>query len=72
MDHRKISYRVALAVVGSCVLIFSLVSLVVALFMWREKQEKEAEGKKAKAGEVVVAAAPHVVACNRPSISRAV
>jgi hypothetical protein len=67
MDHRKISYRVALAVVGSCVLIFSLVSLVVALFMWRERQEKEAE-----AGEVVVAAAPHVVACNRPSISRAV
>ncbi|OEL30558.1 Leucine-rich repeat receptor-like tyrosine-protein kinase PXC3 [Dichanthelium oligosanthes] len=62
MDHRKISYRVALAVVGSCLLIFSLVSLVVALFMWRERQEKEAEAKKAEAGEVVVAAAPQVVA----------
>ncbi|TVU40079.1 hypothetical protein EJB05_13527, partial [Eragrostis curvula] len=61
VDHRKISYRVALAVVGSCVLIFSLVSLVVALFMWRERQEKEAEVKKAEAGEVVVAA-PQVVA----------
>jgi Leucine-rich repeat (LRR) protein len=61
MDHRRISYRVALAVVGSCVLIFSLVSLVVALFMWRERQEKEAEAKKAEAGEVVVAA-PQVVA----------
>ncbi|XP_062186837.1 leucine-rich repeat receptor-like tyrosine-protein kinase PXC3 [Phragmites australis] len=56
MDHRKISYRVALAVVGSCVLFFSLLSLVVALFMWRERQEKEAEAKKAKAGEVVVSA----------------
>jgi len=56
MDHRGISYRVALAVVGSCVLIFSLVSLVVALFMWRERQEKEEEAKKAEAGEVVVAA----------------
>jgi hypothetical protein len=56
MDHRGISYRVALAVVGSCVLIFSLVSLVVALFMWRERQEKEEEVKKAEAGEVVVAA----------------
>jgi hypothetical protein len=62
MDHRNISYRVALAVVGSCVLIFSLVSLVVALFMWRERQEKEAEAKKADAGEVVVAATPQVVA----------
>ncbi|RCV10040.1 hypothetical protein SETIT_2G079600v2 [Setaria italica] len=61
MDHRRISYRVALAVVGSCVLIFSIVSLVVALFMWRERQEKEAEAKKAEAGEVVVAA-PQVVA----------
>ena len=61
MDHRKISYRVALAVVGSCVLIFSLVSLVVALFMWRERQEKEVEAKKAAAEEVVVAA-PQVVA----------
>ncbi|CAN6197253.1 unnamed protein product [Urochloa humidicola] len=61
MDHRRISYRVALAVVGSCVLIFSLVSLVVALFMWRERQEKEAEEKKAEAGEVVVAA-PQVLA----------
>lgn len=60
MDHRKISYRVALAVVGSCVLIFSVVSLVVALFMWRERQE-EAEAKKVEAGEVVVAA-PQVVA----------
>lgn len=60
MDHRRISYRVALAVVGSCVLIFSLVSLVVALFMWRERQE-EAAAKKAEAGEVVVAA-PQVVA----------
>ncbi|KAL6839103.1 hypothetical protein ACP4OV_031157 [Aristida adscensionis] len=61
LDHRKISYRVALAVVGSCVLIFSLVSLVVALFMWREKQEKEAEAKKAEVGEVLVAA-PQLVA----------
>ncbi|PWZ41875.1 Leucine-rich repeat receptor-like tyrosine-protein kinase PXC3 [Zea mays] len=62
MDHRGISYRVALAVVGSCVLIFSLVSLVVALFIWREKQEKEEDAKKkAEAGEVVVAA-PQVVA----------
>ncbi|XP_062190705.1 leucine-rich repeat receptor-like tyrosine-protein kinase PXC3 [Phragmites australis] len=62
MDHRRISYRVALAVVGSCVLIFSLVSLVVVLFMWRERQEKEAEAKKAEAGEVVVVAAPQVMA----------
>ncbi|CAM0905677.1 unnamed protein product [Alopecurus aequalis] len=53
-DHRKISYRVALVVVGSCVLIFSVVSLVVTLFMWRERQEKEADAKKAEAGEVVV------------------
>ncbi|WVZ62394.1 hypothetical protein U9M48_012150 [Paspalum notatum var. saurae] len=60
MDHRRISYRVALAVVGSCVLIFSMVSLLVALFMWRERQE-EAAAKKAEAGEVVVAA-PQVVA----------
>ncbi|PWZ15394.1 Leucine-rich repeat receptor-like tyrosine-protein kinase PXC3 [Zea mays] len=62
-DHRGISYRVALAVVGSCVLIFSLVSLLVALFMWRERQEKEEEEAKKKAEEVAVAAAaPQVVA----------
>ncbi|XP_006664896.2 leucine-rich repeat receptor-like tyrosine-protein kinase PXC3 [Oryza brachyantha] len=63
MDHRKISYRVALAVVGSCVLIFSIVSLVVALFMWRERQEKEAEAKMAEGGEVVVEA-PQVMTSN--------
>ncbi|KAF8731920.1 hypothetical protein HU200_015867 [Digitaria exilis] len=61
MDHRRISTRVALAVIGSILLIFSLVSLVVGLFMWRERQEKEAEVKKAEAGEVVVAP-PQVVA----------
>ncbi|KAM3329232.1 hypothetical protein ACQJBY_026351 [Aegilops geniculata] len=61
-DHRKISYRVALAVAGSCVLIFSVVSLVVTLFMWRERQEKEADAKKAEAGEAVVVEARHVMA----------
>uniref|UniRef100_A0ACD5YVC1 Uncharacterized protein n=1 Tax=Avena sativa TaxID=4498 RepID=A0ACD5YVC1_AVESA len=60
-DHRKISYRAALLVAGSCVIIFSAVSLVVTLFMWRERQEKEADAKKAEAGEVVVEA-PQVVA----------
>ncbi|GJN09918.1 hypothetical protein PR202_ga27972 [Eleusine coracana subsp. coracana] len=55
LDHNRISYRVALAVAGSCVLIFSLVALLVALFMWRERQEKEA-AEAEKTGEVAASA----------------
>ncbi|GJN24877.1 hypothetical protein PR202_gb12648 [Eleusine coracana subsp. coracana] len=63
LDRNRISYRVALAVAGSCVLIFSLVALLVALFMWRERQEKEA-AEADKAGEVVAAAAAAQVAAS--------
>ncbi|KAJ3670211.1 hypothetical protein LUZ60_010535 [Juncus effusus] len=44
-DQHKGSYKMVLVVVGSGVAVFGVVSCVVALFMLREKQEKEAKEK---------------------------
>lgn len=41
--HRKVSYRIILAVVGSGLSVFVSVTIVVLLFMMREKQEKAAK-----------------------------
>ncbi|KAM7505468.1 hypothetical protein LguiB_004372 [Lonicera macranthoides] len=41
--HHKVSYRIVLAVIGSGLTVFVSVTVVVLLFMMREKQEKEAK-----------------------------
>lgn len=41
--HHKVSYRIVLAVIGSGLLVFLSVTVVVLLFMMREKQEKAAK-----------------------------
>ncbi|KAI7729528.1 hypothetical protein M8C21_008985 [Ambrosia artemisiifolia] len=41
--HHKVSYRIVLAVIGSGLLVFLSVTIVVVLFMMREKQEKVAK-----------------------------
>ncbi|KAL4587500.1 hypothetical protein LXL04_000371 [Taraxacum kok-saghyz] len=43
MLHHKVSYRTVLAVIGSGLMVFLSVTLVVLLFMMREKQEKAAK-----------------------------
>ncbi|KAJ6747473.1 LRR RECEPTOR-LIKE SERINE/THREONINE-PROTEIN KINASE-RELATED [Salix koriyanagi] len=40
--HHKVSYRIILAVIGSGLAVFVSVTIVVLLFMMRERQEKEA------------------------------
>ncbi|KAG8367895.1 hypothetical protein BUALT_Bualt16G0120300 [Buddleja alternifolia] len=41
--HHKVSYRIILAVIGSGLAVFASVTVVVLLFMMREKQEKAAK-----------------------------
>lgn len=41
--HHRVSYRIVLAVIGSGLLVFLSVTVVVLLFMMREKQEKAAK-----------------------------
>lgn len=41
--HHKVSYRIVLVVIGSCLGIFVSVTIVVLLYMMREKQEKAAK-----------------------------
>ncbi|KAF5747980.1 leucine-rich repeat receptor-like tyrosine-protein kinase [Tripterygium wilfordii] len=41
--HHKVSYKIILAVIGSCLAVFLSVTIVVVLFMMREKQEKAAK-----------------------------
>nr|CAD1818439.1 unnamed protein product [Ananas comosus var. bracteatus] len=60
-DHHKVSYKIILAVVGSGLAVFAAVSVVVGLFMLREKQESDAKATMV-AGVVVVA--PQIVAGN--------
>ncbi|KAJ7976781.1 Leucine-rich repeat receptor-like tyrosine-protein kinase [Quillaja saponaria] len=38
--HHRVSYRIILAVIGSCLAVFVSVTIVVLLFMIREKREK--------------------------------
>ncbi|CAI9099944.1 OLC1v1036844C1 [Oldenlandia corymbosa var. corymbosa] len=51
--HHKVSYRIILAVIGSCVAVFVSVTVVVLLFMLRERQEKAAESAGAAAEETI-------------------
>ncbi|KAK2975730.1 hypothetical protein RJ640_010789 [Escallonia rubra] len=41
--HHKVSYRIVLAVIGSGLAVFVSVTVVVLLFMMRERQEKDAK-----------------------------
>ncbi|KAI7727362.1 hypothetical protein M8C21_023591 [Ambrosia artemisiifolia] len=41
--HHKVSYKTVLVVIGSCLLVFTSVTIVVVLFMMREKQEQMAK-----------------------------
>ncbi|XP_038976067.1 leucine-rich repeat receptor-like tyrosine-protein kinase PXC3 [Phoenix dactylifera] len=61
-DHRKVSYKIILAVVGSGLSVFTTVSVVASLFMLREKQEMDGKDTMV-AGEVVVTP-PHITAGN--------
>lgn len=49
--HHKVSYRIILAVIGSGLAVFVSVTVVVLLFMMREKQEKEAKDAGISADE---------------------
>ncbi|XP_051149452.1 leucine-rich repeat receptor-like tyrosine-protein kinase PXC3 isoform X2 [Andrographis paniculata] len=48
--HHRVSYRLVLAVIGSGLAVFASVTVVVCLFMMRERQEKAAKDA-AEAGE---------------------
>nr|XP_010923415.1 leucine-rich repeat receptor-like tyrosine-protein kinase PXC3 [Elaeis guineensis]XP_019706685.1 leucine-rich repeat receptor-like tyrosine-protein kinase PXC3 [Elaeis guineensis]XP_029120806.1 leucine-rich repeat receptor-like tyrosine-protein kinase PXC3 [Elaeis guineensis] len=61
-DDHKVSYKIILAVVGSGLTVFTTVSVVVSLFMLRERQEMDAKGTMV-AGEVVVTP-PQITAGN--------
>ncbi|KAK4783797.1 hypothetical protein SAY86_018165 [Trapa natans] len=45
--HHRVSYRIILAVIGSGLAVFTSVTIVVLLFMVRERQEKVAKSKSA-------------------------
>ncbi|CAA3011215.1 leucine-rich repeat receptor-like tyrosine-protein kinase PXC3 [Olea europaea var. sylvestris] len=49
--HRKISYRIILAVIGSGLAVFVSVMVVILFFMMREKKEKEAKDEGISADE---------------------
>ncbi|KAL5556236.1 hypothetical protein UlMin_038472 [Ulmus minor] len=57
-NHHKVSYRIILAVIGSGLTVFVSVTIVVLLFMMREKQERTAKA----------AGVEEDVANNRPTI----
>ncbi|OWM78940.1 hypothetical protein CDL15_Pgr003111 [Punica granatum] len=49
--HHRVSYRIILAVIGSGLAVFASVTIVVLLFMMRERQEKVAKSKSAEPTE---------------------
>lgn len=61
-DHHKVSYKIILAVVGSGLTVFTMVSVIVGLFMLRERQEMDAKTTLV-AGEVA-ATPPQIAAGN--------
>ncbi|KAG9134722.1 hypothetical protein Leryth_001052 [Lithospermum erythrorhizon] len=58
--HHRVSYRIILAVVGSGLLVFLSVTVVVCLFMMRERQEKAA--KAAGTIEEEICEKPEIIA----------
>ncbi|KAF7804078.1 leucine-rich repeat receptor-like tyrosine-protein kinase PXC3 [Senna tora] len=60
--HHKVSYRIILAVIGSGLAVFMSVTVVVLLFMIRERQEKAA--KDAGIAEEETNAKPTIIAGN--------
>ncbi|KAI3472192.1 hypothetical protein Pfo_029680 [Paulownia fortunei] len=50
--HHKVSYRIILAVVGSGLVVFASVTLVVLLFMMRERLEKAAKDEGTADGQI--------------------
>ncbi|CAA0829872.1 Leucine-rich repeat receptor-like tyrosine-protein kinase PXC3 [Striga hermonthica] len=58
--HHKVSYKIVLTVIGSGLAVFASVSVVVWLFMMREKQEKAA--KEAKMVEEEINEDPKIIA----------
>lgn len=61
-SHHKVSYRIILAVIGSGLTVFASVTIVVLLFMMREKQERTA--KAAGIEEDVENNRPSIIAGN--------
>ncbi|XP_008776091.2 leucine-rich repeat receptor-like tyrosine-protein kinase PXC3 [Phoenix dactylifera] len=61
-DRHRVSYKIVLAVVGSGLAVFVAVSVIVGLFMLRERQEMDAKAVVV-AGEVVVTP-PQIAAGN--------
>ncbi|KAF8403793.1 hypothetical protein HHK36_011899 [Tetracentron sinense] len=51
--HHRVSYKIILAVIGSGLTVFIMVTIVVLLFMMREKQEKAAKAAGIAEGETV-------------------
>nr|XP_010937254.1 leucine-rich repeat receptor-like tyrosine-protein kinase PXC3 [Elaeis guineensis] len=62
-DHHKVSYKIVLAVVGSGLTVFVMVSVIVGLFILRERQEMDAKATMV-AGEVVATTPPQIAAGN--------
>ncbi|XP_039140228.1 LOW QUALITY PROTEIN: leucine-rich repeat receptor-like tyrosine-protein kinase PXC3 [Dioscorea cayenensis subsp. rotundata] len=62
LNHHKVSYKIILTVVGSGLTVFATVSVIVALFMLKEKQEMAMKAKMA-GGDALVTPPP-VVAAN--------
>ncbi|KAL0383549.1 UNVERIFIED_CONTAM: Leucine-rich repeat receptor-like tyrosine-protein kinase PXC3 [Sesamum calycinum] len=50
--HHKVSYRIILAVIGSGLVVFSSVTMVVLLFMMRERQEKAGKDEGTADGQI--------------------
>lgn len=59
-DSRRISYKMVLAVIGSGLMIFFTMSVIVVLFMAREKQEKASKGDTVNIPTIPVIAAGNV------------
>ncbi|XP_020257095.1 leucine-rich repeat receptor-like tyrosine-protein kinase PXC3 isoform X2 [Asparagus officinalis] len=63
VDNHKVSYKIVLVVVGSGLTVFTTVSVIVILFMLREKQELSAKAAKAT-GDSASIPNPVIVAGN--------
>ncbi|KAM0046792.1 putative receptor protein-tyrosine kinase RLK-Pelle-LRR-XI-1 family [Helianthus debilis subsp. tardiflorus] len=62
--HHKVSYKTVLVVIGSCLLVFTSVTIVVVLFMMREKQEQMAKTVGKQDEEVIDDDKPLVILGN--------
>ncbi|XP_022152231.1 leucine-rich repeat receptor-like tyrosine-protein kinase PXC3 [Momordica charantia] len=62
--HHKVSYKIILAVIGSGLAVFISVTIVVLLFVMKEKQEKAAKSSCTTADDATINDQPTIIAGN--------